>query len=824
MTRRFRQPIWILPLAFAGLVALVGWWGNLRLRQTIEAQLHAELQGTLKANVSALEFWMTNQMKLAKLLAEEPQIKKLGATILEHAATNRLGVGGGRQGFGEFGRYLDPRLREVGYDAAQLVVNRYNTNYLVAANIGFGGGWLVGTPVAEAHTNKFAELFASGEPVIITPYKPGPPPNRPNRRGNGRNRPTLDDPGGGGRPRTNDAGNRAGQLRRGRGQTNSMPVDNFPPPEGPGGEFAGANGFPPPPEAGGFGGGPPPEGFGGPGGPRGTNGPPGGPEGPGGMGGPDGPGGPGGRNGPGGPQGRRGDLTLMQVAAPVRDATGTIAGALALIINPDKEFSRILSVANSGESGETYAFDQSGLLISRSRFDDELHRLGILPATNATSALNLRLHDPGAAEADGAKPLTFLVASAIAGTEGDDVDPTRDYRGVPVVGAWRWLPHYGFGVATQIDATEAYRSLNIIKMIFIALFLLLVLCSGGMFVFSYANVTWRKRLNEVESQLKQLGQYTLEEKIGEGGMGVVYRARHALMRRDTAVKLLLPDRADAAALQRFEREVCLTCQLTHPNTIQVYDYGHTPEGVFYYAMEFLRGMNLHDLVARYGPLPEGRVIHILTNVCEALAEAHALGLVHRDIKPANIFLCERGGVPDCVKVLDFGLVREFRVGKQERIHTQVGDGIEGTPSFMPPEAIKHTNRSDPRGDIYSVGALGYFLLTGTYVFESDSVLELFEKHLTETVVPPSRRSPNPVSAELEETLLRCLEKEPNLRPQSAAELRNLLLTSPRAADWTLAARAAWWRQNTDAAAGLPPAQPASSMDATVKIDFATRMG
>src|ERR1039457_2920350 len=187
--------------------------------------------------------------------------------------------------------------------------------------------------------------------------------------------------------------------------------------------------------------------------------------------------------------------------------------------------------------------------------------------------------------------------------------------------------------------------------------------------------------------------------IGEGGMGVVYRARHALMRRDTAVKLLLPDRADPAAIARFEREVCLTCQLTHPNTIQVYDYGHTPDGIFYYAMEFLRGVNLHDLVARFGPQPEGRVVHILTQVCDSLAEAHALGLIHRDIKPANIFLCRRGGVADWVKVLDFGLVRDYRAEAAEDAGTAGDHVIEGTPWFTPPEAIWSSGQTDPRSDL-----------------------------------------------------------------------------------------------------------------------------
>jgi serine/threonine protein kinase len=394
-----------------------------------------------------------------------------------------------------------------------------------------------------------------------------------------------------------------------------------------------------------------------------------------------------------------------------------------------------------------------------------------------------------------------------------------------VVGTWRWLPEHGFGVATQIDADDAYQPLRVLQRLFIALVLLLTLSAMGMLLFSYRNLVWRQRLNEAELKLKQLGQYTMEEKIGEGGMGVVYRARHALMRRETAVKLLLPDRADPESIRRFEREVRLTCQLAHPNTIQVFDYGHTPEGIFYYAMEYLRGLNLHDLVGRFGPQPEGRVIHILTQICDSLAEAHALGLVHRDIKPANIFLCDRGGVPDCVKVLDFGLVREYRGGDRKESKVRDEKAVEGTPSFMPPEAIKDASRSDPRSDLYAVGALGYYLLTARSVFAAANVAELYQKHLTEAPVPPSRRTTNPVSAELETSLLRCLEKEPSQRPQSAGELRALLLASPRAADWGSRERAAWWRQSHDdekhhAADGKR--QAIEPTDATVRIDFAAR--
>jgi serine/threonine protein kinase len=372
-----------------------------------------------------------------------------------------------------------------------------------------------------------------------------------------------------------------------------------------------------------------------------------------------------------------------------------------------------------------------------------------------------------------------------------------------------------------MDAEEAYRPVRVLQLVFAVLILFLLLAATMLFVL--ANLTWQRRLGEAELKLKQLGQYSLEEKIGEGGMGVVYRARHALMRRETAVKLLLPDRADPAAIARFEKEVCLTCQLTHPNTIQVYDYGHTPDGIFYYAMEYLRGLNLHDLVAHYGPQPESRVAHILAQVCDSLTEAHALGLIHRDIKPGNIFLCHRGGVADCVKVLDFGLVREFRSAKMEVAEPAEDHVIEGTPWFTPPEAITGSSPVDPRSDLYSVGALGYFLLTGKYIFDAETVAEIHEKQLTLAPIPPSRRMARPINAELEKLILRCLEKDAVLRPQSADELRDLLLAITTTTDWSAHMRTAWWQQHESRPLPSEPPNDISTPMVTVRIDLESRM-
>jgi serine/threonine-protein kinase len=268
----------------------------------------------------------------------------------------------------------------------------------------------------------------------------------------------------------------------------------------------------------------------------------------------------------------------------------------------------------------------------------------------------------------------------------------------------------------------------------------------------------------------RLGQYTLGEKIGEGGMGAVYRARHALLRRPTTVKVLLPGRTSASALARFEREVQLTASLGHPNTIAIYDFGRATDGTFYYAMEYIDGIDLCVLVDRFGPQPPARAVHILVQVCGALAEAHEAGLVHRDVKPANILLCARGGIGDVVKVVDFGLVKEVEGAVQV---TDAGVPA-GTPAFMAPEAITMPDSVDGRSDLYAVGGVAYWLLTGTQVFTGANKLEVCGHHLHTAPTPPSERLGRPLPPVLEDIVLRCLSKRPEDRPESARALRDEL--------------------------------------------------
>jgi hypothetical protein len=301
-------------------------------------------------------------------------------------------------------------------------------------------------------------------------------------------------------------------------------------------------------------------------------------------------------------------------------------------------------------------------------------------------------------------------------------------------------------------------------------------------------------LRERVREAMRLGQYTLNEKIGEGGMGVVYKASHALLRRPTAIKLLPQERAGEHNITRFEREVQLTSMLTHPNTVSVYDFGRTPEGTFYYAMEYLEGLDLQTLVDADGPQEPGRVVHILIQALGALAEAHAVGLIHRDVKPANLNISERSGTPDVVKVLDFGLVKQLGPPVSPETSASQINQIIGTPLYLSPEAITAPNSMDGRADLYALGAVGYFLLTGAPPFTGASVVEVCGHHLHTQPVSPSDRLARPLPADLERLILACLAKSPADRPADAKSLKRSLAAVGVRSEWSEERAHEWWHQ------------------------------
>jgi len=300
------------------------------------------------------------------------------------------------------------------------------------------------------------------------------------------------------------------------------------------------------------------------------------------------------------------------------------------------------------------------------------------------------------------------------------------------------------------------------------------------------------RLRRSVANARRLGQYTLGEKLGEGGMGIVYRAEHEMLRRPTAIKLLPPGRSGEEGLKRFEREVRQTARLTNPHTVSIYDFGRTPDGLFYYVMEYLDGVDLESLVRDNGPMAPARAVRVLRQVCDALAEAHGIGLIHRDVKPANILLCERGGIPDIAKVLDFGLVKDLTNTTDPNLTAE--NVLQGTPQYMAPEAIRDSTSVDPRSDLYALGAVAYYLLTGTPVFSGRSPLETIHHHLQTEPEAPSKRLGRPLPADLEALVLQCLAKDPADRPESARALGRALDSCDEVPEWDQNEAEGWWRE------------------------------
>ena len=313
-------------------------------------------------------------------------------------------------------------------------------------------------------------------------------------------------------------------------------------------------------------------------------------------------------------------------------------------------------------------------------------------------------------------------------------------------------------------------------------------------------------LGKEATRAQELGSYRLIERLGKGGMGEVWKASHRLLARPAAIKLLQTNSGageDADAMRRFEREAQVTSQLRSAHTVELWDFGVAGDGRFYYVMELLDGLDLDALVKRYGPVSAERAIFLLRQVCHSLAEAEAHGLVHRDIKPANILMCRYGGEHDFIKVLDFGIVKVTHAATRDSIATQE-NVLRGTPAFIAPEQVLSAGAIDSRADIYSVGCVAYWLLTGDLVFRGDTPIAVMMHHAHTTPVPVSQRAELPIPPELDRLILSCLEKDPAKRPQSARELSRQLAEIPIATPWTEERAQLWWSRHE------PDVQPAAT--------------
>lgn len=468
--------------------------------------------------------------------------------------------------------------------------------------------------------------------------------------------------------------------------------------------------------------------------------------------------------------GDNGSTFAMIVAAPIQHPVLGGTGCLGIGYDVKKEFTRILFSSRSDQTGETIAIAADGRLISESRFNGDADQMVFLPPADSK--------------------LFFEKSAAIV----TRLSGFPDQRGVQSAFASRWLPEIGIGLVSKIDLAEA--NAPIVQMryfVWTMLGLFAISTASALLYRWHAHRLWRLN-QQADFQRKRLGAYDLENKIGEGGMGVVYKGKHALLRRPTAIKILPLEKSSQDAIERFEREVKFTSQLKHPNTISIFDYGRSENGLFYYAMELLDGFDLNQLVQLEGPIADGRVLHILRQVCESLREAHQQGLIHRDIKPANVMLCDRGGAFDMVKVLDFGMVHD-----QGSQMSTVGEKLSGTPTYMAPECFTQRAAVGPQVDIFAVGAVGFFLATGRELFDAVSFRQLLRQHQEDIGVATCRkfaqfekRSGHTISECLAELITKCVQSSPKKRIASIEELLKVIQQCSPTVAWDHLQAQQWW--------------------------------
>jgi hypothetical protein len=456
------------------------------------------------------------------------------------------------------------------------------------------------------------------------------------------------------------------------------------------------------------------------------------------------------------------------MAVPVRDRADRVIAVLSVAEPADAVFASILRSARPGQTGETFAFDESGTILSAEEFG--------VPAT--LRAQIARLEEGGVV-----------------------LEPFASRRGEPVIGAWRWLPEYAMGVAIQIEAAEAYAPLRYLNIAFSVVFGALV----AAVIAALASVFSMMRLRSQLGTHRKLGPYVLEKQIGEGGVATVYLARHDLLKRPTAIKLLKPARATDEMIARFEREVQTASSFSHPNTVEIFDYGRTRDGLFYYAMEYLDGLTVSQVLERSAPplIPVARAIHLLRQVCAGLSEAHGKGLVHRDVKPENIMVCRYGGVHDFVKILDFGLVKSLSQPHSRDLTRS--QRILGTPLYMAPERLRDPTDVDARADIYALGAVAYLMLTGKRMFDAAEDFALTSKILNEEPPRVGAAAPQPIPVELDLLVTACLEKSRDLRPQGVAGLVEALDALAAEHRWTQTEARDWWDASVSPGSSASPA-------------------
>ena len=485
---------------------------------------------------------------------------------------------------------------------------------------------------------------------------------------------------------------------------------------------------------------------------------------------------------------------VMANIVPVRDNKDRVVAALLVRgINMYKEFDTMFREASETAGLDIYAVNRRGEMVTASPKAIRAARMVELEIPVDQVATKLRVSDPGyrlkpsnvgTVQRD-RLPLTYSVGNVITGKPNVRVDDFRNYAGVPVVGAWHWSPDWQIGVIVEHDSATAFAPTRIVRLGFISLASLLTITAFG------AATQLAKRSSKAHAAVHPLSRYELISELGSGGMGVVYRARHKQLGRESALKVLRGDRQSREDRLRFDREARLAASLSNPHSVMVYDYGRSEEGEAFCVMQFLKGITLYEVVSRSGHQPIGRVLFVLRQICDALAEAHNMGLLHRDMKPQNVMLSLDPSVGDWAVVFDFGLAKplEPEVGSYQTSETVWA----GTPMYMAPERYRNPTDMDPRSDIYSVGCIAYFLLSGRPPYVECDPESLFALVLTEKPIGIHIHRGEELGEEITQLVDKCMAKNPEERFRTVEELSAAIDLARVNHPWDTDQASEWWR-------------------------------
>ncbi len=485
-----------------------------------------------------------------------------------------------------------------------------------------------------------------------------------------------------------------------------------------------------------------------------------------------------------------GSSPVLSIFVPIRSSKERIVAVLMLRgYGLEEEYKSMLQDWNIDATKEFFIVSRDGTMVTESKYDVEAFNLTYRDQNKKRMIV---LRDPGVNLLAGEQPSrapstwqeTLLARQAKSKNDGLNISGYRSYLGQKVVGAWQWMPRHAASMAVESDYAATFRAATAFRWTMYGITTVFGLSLLAFCITTAWKQVSRRRLRDIS----EVGPYQIQEVIGEGGMGRVYLAEHTLLCRQSAVKVLLKGDNDLSIISRFEREVQLASQLTHPNTIAIYDFGRNKDGIFYYAMEYINGAHLGQLIEYAGPLQPGRCIYVLRQLCRALQEAHQAGVVHRDIKPQNIMVCNRGGEPDFVKLFDYGLVKAFAPGVSHS--TSQTEVVVGTPRFMAPERLNSPWLADPRVDIYSIGALAYFLLTGQLPpLVSPSEAMEYEQPGVETLDLPAN------VVQFGGLLSICMSVESSARPSSMNSLLHELDLLSDEFHWSREDSESWWEEN-----------------------------